>query len=271
MTENTATTEVKELTKEDKAKLFKALPADHFRTAVKDVNGLIAEHNEAVDKIQRAEKKDTTSLKNEIFEQSDNPAIKRLHEEYLKLIESAEKLKDQAYAKIDELKLMPGEVSEEELANLKASYSESLKNVRAKVDAFKQMEEMMPGVSLIPLVDEIKTRRGTGGGSASSSQEGVKRPRFKRIVINNVEQDENGNTVYQEVKGEKKYTLTFAAAYLKKQHKGIKWTAKELNDAYFGAFEGDEQPAKLTFVMPYTYKTEDGHETTINYEIKTEA
>lgn len=167
---------------------------------------------------------------------------------------------------------MPKDLSEEEVSKLKEETSQSHAALKAKSAAIVQMEEMMPMFKgkLLPLVDEIKTRRGTGGGSKSSSTGEIKRPRFKRITVNNVTEDDKGNKVYTtDDKGEAKFTFSGVVAYLKKQHKGIKVVAKDLTDLYFGDKSSqDELPDTVTFTVPYTFTSEGGNETTVNYEIQ---
>lgn len=260
-----------ELTAEQKQEIFNALP-EELRKALEDFNREVNEHNAKVESIKAAESKDPKLIKAEIYEQnsSGNKKLARIRAEELQLIERIETLRKQAYEIIDTDGLMPKDLSEAEVEKLKGETADSLKSLKAKAETYKGMEEMLPmykGKLLIHL-DEIKTRRGTGGTKSVASGEGPKRPRFKKIEINGVTEDDKGNTVYQTVDGEPKYTLTFASQYLKKQHKGIKWTAKELQDAYFAGQDADNMPEIHTFEMPYTFKDEKGNEHTVTYTIK---
>lgn len=274
MTEN-ATAEAQvpaALTAEDKEKALNELP-DYLQQAVKELNEAIAEHNAKVDGIKAAESKDPKAIKAEIREQnpSGNKKIAVINDRINKLNEQIEKLIAEANKIIDEDGLMPKDLSEDEVAKLKTETATSNTALKAKTAAIVQMEEMMPMFKgkLLPLIDEIKTRRGTGGGAKASTGE-VKRPRFKRITVNDVTEDDKGNKVYTvDDKGEPKFTFSGVVAYLKKQHKGIKVVAKDLTDAYFdGKDSQDELPDTVTFTVPYTFTSEGGNETTVNYEIK---
>jgi hypothetical protein len=271
MSENTTATETQELTTEQKTELYNSLP-EELRKALDDFNREVNEHNVKVESIKAADSKDPVLIKAEIYEQNtaNNKKLARIREQELKLLEQVENLRKQAYEIIDTDGLMPKELSESEVQKLKDETAESLKALKLKAETYKGMEEMLPmykGKLLIHL-NEIKTRRGTGGTKSTASGEGPKRPRFKKIEINGVTEDDKGNTVYQTVDGEPKYTLTFASQYLKKQHKGIKWTAKELQDAYFAGQDADNMPEVHTFEMPYTFKDGSGNEHTVVYSIK---
>lgn len=250
----------------EKAKAFAALPPS-FQEAITKINVSIDEHNAKVDALKKSEAKDVTLIKADIFEQSDNKIVKRMYDEYLKLIEQAEKIKTAAYAEIDKHGLMPKDLSEAEVEKLKGEVTTSTKDLKSQLDAFETFETMMPGLSLVPHVNEIKTRRGIA--KSTSSSEGVKRPRFKRIEINGITQDDKGNKVFGVVSGEEKYTFTFAAKYLGKQHKGISWTSGDLQDAYYKGLDADNLPDTHTFEMPFTYKDANGNDQTVKYTIKT--
>jgi hypothetical protein len=242
MAENTNPQEVKsetpELTPEQKAEMFNALPGE-FQKAISDLNGSIGDHNVKVTSIQSAEKKDPKLIKAEIFEQNpDNHVkLKRLRDQELKLIDSIEKLRAEAYAIIEKDGLM------------------------------QAMMPMFKGKLSIH-IDEIKTRRGAAKTGTSTSTGEVKRLRFKKIEVNGVTQDDKGNTVYQLKDGEEKYTFTFASQYLKKQHKGINWSSKDLTDAYLEGKDENNLPEVSEFVMPHTYKADNGNEHTVEYTIK---
>lgn len=274
MAENTNTEETKapEYTSEQLAEIFNSLP-EAFQQSITETNAEVDVHNENVEKIKSAEAKNPVLIKAEIYEQNtkNNKKLAVLRERELKLQDQIEKIREEAYKVIDEDGLMPKELTEEQVEKLKAEVTESTKALRAKAEVLAGMEAMMPpfkGKITIHL-KEIKTRRGTAKtGGATAKGEGPKRPRFKKIEINGVTQDESGNTVYQMVDGEPKYTFTFAANYLKKQHKGIKWSSKDLTDAYFGdKSDQSELPEKHEFVMPFTYKAENGNEHTIEYKV----
>jgi hypothetical protein len=275
MAENTNPQEVKsetpELTPEQKAEMFNALPGE-FQKAISDLNGSIGDHNVKVTSIQSAEKKDPKLIKAEIFEQNpDNHVkLKRLRDQELKLIDSIEKLRAEAYAIIEKDGLMPKELSEDELTKLKAEITDSTKSLRQQVEALTTMEAMMPMFKgkLSIHIDEIKTRRGAAKTGTSTSTGEVKRLRFKKIEVNGVTQDDKGNTVYQLKDGEEKYTFTFASQYLKKQHKGINWSSKDLTDAYLEGKDENNLPEVSEFVMPHTYKADNGNEHTVEYTIK---
>lgn len=265
-----ATPEPKALTPEEIAKRIDSLP-DVLKDMLKNLNESIALHNGNVAKLTAAEKKDTAVIKADIFEQSTDPKLAKIREEYVKLCESLEKLKDQAYAHIDKAGLMPKELSEEEVTKLKTGTAESLKDVKAKRDAIGMFEAMSPGLELSPLITEIKSRRGTAGGAKSSGTTGeIKRPRFKRIEINDAIEDSAGNKVYGvDSNGDPKFTFSFASAFLKKQHKGIAWTAKELQDAYYaGESDSDNMPEVKEFPMVHTYTDQNGNDQTVTYKVK---
>ncbi len=252
--------------------MYDALP-DMFKQAIDKVNSEIDAHNAKIDSVKAAEAKDPMLIKAEVFEQnpSNNKKIAAIYKEYLKLVEAAEKLKTQAYEVIETDGLMPKELTEAEIDKLKTEVTDSTKTLRDQVSALSQFEEMMPMLKgkILPLVKEIKTRRGTAktGGSASKG-EGPKRIRFKRIEVNNVVEDAQGNKVYGVVNGEEKYTFTFASQFLRKQHKGINWSANDLTDAYLKGQDENNLPEVREFVMPYTYKNNEGHDVTVEYKVK---
>lgn len=264
-----STPEPKALTSEEISKRIDALP-DVLKTMLKNLNESIVVHNGNVAKLTAAEKKDTAVIKADIFEQSKDPKLAKIREEYIKACEVTEKLKDQAYEHIDKAGLMPKELSEEEVTKLKTSTAESLKDVKAKRDAIGMFEAMSPGLELSPLITEIKSRRGTTGAKSAGTSGEIRRPRFKRIEINNLTEDNAGNKVYGvDSNGEPKWTFTFAAAYLKKQHKGISWTAKELQDTYYaGESDPDNMPEVKEFPMTHEYKDQNGNDQTVVYKIK---
>lgn len=272
MSENTAAAETPELTDAQKEELFNSLP-EELRKALSDFNAEVAEHNKKVEAIKAADSTDPKQIKAEIYEQNsgNNKKLARLREQELKHLEAIENLRKQAYEIIETDGLMPKDLSEEEVEKLKGETTDSLKSLKLKAETYKGMEEMLPmykGKLLIHL-DEIKTRRGTGGGTKSvASGDGPKRPRFKKIEVNGVTQDDKGNTVYGVVNGEEKYTISLLRDYLKKQHKGIKWTTKDLQDAYFEGQDADNMPEVHTFELPYTFKDEKGNEHTVTYTIK---
>ncbi|HEY9259903.1 hypothetical protein [Chitinophaga sp.] len=271
MTENTTPATETVLTDEQKTEIFNSLPAE-FQQTVVEVNGEIDEHNKNVAKIISAEAKDPKLIKAEIFEQSKDKVISRLRSEELALLAQVEELRKQGYAHIEKSGLMPEELNEEQLAKLKSDVAESGKSIKDKVAAFIQIENMMPTFKgkISVLLAEVKNRRGVAKTGGTSSQEGTKRPRFARITINDVTQDEKGNKVFGMVNGEEKYTFTFASQYLKKQHKGIKWSPKDLQDAYYASVpDADNVPEKHTFEMPYTFKDGAGNDQTIVFKIGT--
>lgn len=276
MTENTApTTEVKseevKLSEADLKKMYDALP-DMFKQAIDKVNGEIDEHNKKIDSVKAAEAKDPQLIKAEIFEQnpSNNRKVAKLLEEYNKLVDAAEKLRTQAYSVIETDGLMPKELTEAEIEKLKSEVTDSTKTLRDQVSALSQFEEMMPMLKgqILPLVNEIKTRRGAAKTGTTSKGEGPKRIRFKRIEVNNVVEDDKGNKVYGVVSGEEKYTFTFASQFLRKQHKGINWSANDLTDAYLKGQDENNLPEVREFVMPYTYKNNEGNDVTVEYKVK---
>lgn len=264
-----ATPEPKALTNEEIAKRIDALP-DVIKKTITGLNDIIAVHNSKVAKLTAAEKQDTGLIKADIFEQSTDPKLKALRAEYVKLCESLDALKDQAYEHIDKAGLMPEALDEKAIAKLKSDTAESLKDIKAKSAAFTMFEEMAPELKLSELITEVKTRRGTGTGKSSTSSGGTTyRPRFKRIEVNNQVEDDKGNKVYGlDSDGNPKYTLTFTAKYLGKQHTGISWTSKDLQDAYFAGEDPDNLPDVKEFEMPHTYKDANGNEQTIVYKVK---
>ena len=250
---------------------LKNLPGE-LQTAITDLKKSIDDHNEKVDAIKAAEAQNPTQIKAEIFEQNprNNKKLASLLAEYQKLVASAEKIRMDAYKVIDTDGLMPRDLSETEIQKLKTETAESLKLVKAGSTTLEGFESMIPAYKgkLLIHLPEIKTRRGAAKTSATGDC--PKRPRFKKIEVNGVTQDDKGNTVWQKTTdNEQKYTMGFLRNYLAKQHKGIKWTTKELQDAYFGDKEDQsELPEVHTFVMPYTFKDQSGNEQTVNYTIK---
>lgn len=260
-----------ELTEEEKKKSFDSLPAA-MREAIEKLNVEIAEHNKKVDAVKAAESKDPVLIKSEIFEQrhTENKELNRLRKEYDKIQAQLEGIVKEAYDVIDKSGLMPKNLSEAELEKLKSEITESTKTIRDQTAAFVQFETLM-GYVLIPHIDEVKTRRGTR--STSTSSEGTKRIRLKRILINGTDTDDKGNTVYGTVNGEPKYTFTFAAMYLNKRLKGTgapSITAKDLTDKYLEGIDENNLPEKHKFTLPVSYKDNNGNEQTVNYEITAE-
>lgn len=260
-----------ELTQAQKDEMFKTLPGE-FQDAIAKLNTEISGHNSKVDSIKAADAQDPKLIKAEIFEQSDNKKLSRLYNEYLKVIAQAEAIKDQAYQVIDTDGLMPKDLSEAEVEKLKTDVTESTKDLRDQVGALLKFEEMMPAFKnrLAPHISEIKTRRGAAktGPSGAGKGEGTKRLRFKKIEINDVTQDDRGNHVWQTVAGEEKYTFTFAAQYLKKQHKSIDWTANDLTKGYLSGVDENNLPDEHTFEMPFTFKDGNGNDQTVTYRVK---
>jgi hypothetical protein len=258
-------------TAEELAKLFEALPGE-FKEAIQSFNALAEKHNAKVDSVKAAESQDPKLIKAEIYEQnsSGNKKLAVLRERELKLQEQIEKIRKDAYEIIDTDGLMPKDLTPEEVEKLKGEVTEGNKELKDQTQSLSKLEEMLPmfkGKILIHLA-EVKSRRGTGGSKATASGEGPKRPRFKRIEINGVTGDDKGNTVYGAVDGNEKYTFGLAAAYLKKQHKGIKWTTKDLQDAYYAGEDENNLPDVKEFKMPYTFKDESGNEHTVEYSVK---
>lgn len=274
MAENAAATETTtpELTEDQKRELFESLPGD-FKEAINNFNALADKHNGKQDSIKAAESQDPKLIKAEIYEQNtqNHKALGVIRKKELQLLEQIEKLRKEAYEIIDTDGLMPKDLTEDEVAKLKAEVAESGKELKDQANALAKFESMMPmfkGKLLIHL-NEVKSRRGTGGAKSTASGEGPKRPRFKKIEINGVTEDDKGNKVYGVTdSGEHKFTFGFASAYLKKQHKGIKWTTKDLQDAYYSGEDENNLPDVKEFVMPYTFKDESGNDHTVNYTLK---
>jgi hypothetical protein len=278
-TENNKSEDVKSdtpkpLTPEQIAERIAALP-EEMRKAITALNEQIAEHNAKVDAVKAAESNDPKLIKAEIFEQNpnNNKKLAALYTEYDKAMAAAEKIRAQAYEVIEKDGLMPKDMTEEERNKAKDEITASTKALRDSKSAFEQFEKMMPGMSFVPLISDIKTRgRGVAkGGNKASGQDGVKRPRFKRIEINGVVKDDKGNTVYGTApNGDEKYTFTLAAKYLSKQHKGLSVGSNDLMDAMIkSGVDPENIPDDYTFTYPYTFKNEEGHETTVNYSIHT--
>jgi hypothetical protein len=281
MSENTKAQEVKadanananaEPTAEELKAMYDALP-ELMREAVDKINAEIAEHNKKVESVKAANEKNPTLIKAEIFEQNpdNNKKLATLRKEYEKLSEQLDALTKQAYAVIESDGLMPKELTEAEVTKLKTEVSDSNKSLKDQVSALTQFEAMMPMLKgkILPLISEMKTLRGTGTKSAGTKTgEGPMRLRFKRIEINGVTSDDKGNTVYGEKDGEQKFTFTFASQFLRKQHKGITWVANDLTDKYLEGQDKDNLPEVREFEMPYTFKTENGNETTVVYKVK---
>lgn len=281
MAENTTENAAPVKSEEDKAKemreLFESLPSE-FKDTINKLNAEIDAHNANVVKVKRADEKDPKLIKAEIYEQNpdNNEKLAVIRKQELKLIEQMEKLRKQAYEVIEKDGLMPKDLSPEEVEKLKKDVTESTKSLKDQATTLEKFEEMMPlfkGKLTIHL-HEIKTRRGTAksGGGQSAAQTGVKRPRFKKILVNGSDQaqDPQGNThtVWQEVNGEPKYTMTFLSQFLKKMSPVLNWTPKDLQDAYFGdKSDQSEIPDTHKFVMTHTFKNEAGNEQTVNYEI----
>lgn len=269
-----AETVTPELTQEQKDAIFAELPAT-IQEAITTVNDNTAEHNSKVDSLKASEAKDPKLIKAEIFEQNPqkNKKIQAILDEYRKLEERMEKLRMGAYEVIETDGLMPKELTDAELNGLKTAVQESTKDLKDSANALLKFEEMMPafkgkiGIHLA----EIKTRRGAAktGATTSKGTEGQKRPRFKKIEINGVTQDDSGNTVFQKVGDDERFTFTFAAQYLNKQHKNLKVTPSELQDKYYEGMADENNPPEIReFVYPHTFKNEAGHEHTVNYTFK---
>lgn len=260
-------------TAEELAKMFSELP-EVFQDSVKKLNAEITEHNKKVESVIAAEAKNPKLIMAEIFEQNpgNNKKLAALYKEYSKLIEAAESLKDQAYKVIETDGLMPKELTTEEIEKLKAETSTGAKSLRDNVSALATMEDMMPMLKgkVVIHVEEIKTRRGVAktGSAAGNSGTGPKRLRFKRVEINDQIEDSQGNKVYGITDGEKKFTFTFASAFLRKQHKAIKWTSNDLTEAYLAELDENNLPESHTFVMPFTYQNDNGNDVTVNYTVK---
>jgi chromosome segregation ATPase len=273
MTENTtATVDAPELTQAQKDEMFNALPGE-LQEAITNINASTDEHNAKVDSLKASEAKDPKLIKAEIYEQNSagNKKLARIRTEELSLLEKVEALRKQAYEIIDTDGLMPKELSEAEIEKLKGEVADSTKELRDQVGAILKFEDMVPTFKgkLSVHMKPISTRRGAAKTTGTTAKgEGPKRPRFKRIEINGVTQDDKGNTVWQSVKGEEKYTFTFAAAYLKKQHKNITWSSSDLQDAYYKGLDENNLPDEHTFEMPFTYKDEAGNDQTVKYTVK---
>lgn len=274
-TEGKVEDKTNEPTTEQLKALFDALP-DEFKKTISDLNNSIDTHNANVIKVKRADDADPKLIKAEIFEQNpdNNEKLARLRKEELKYLEAAEKLRIQAYEVIEKDGLMPKELTSEEVDKLKKEVTESTKGLRDQATTLEKFEEMMPIFKgkLVIHLHEIKTRRGAAKTSGSSSgATGIKRPRFKKLLVNGSDQATiNGKTetVWGEVNGEPKYTLTFLSMFLKKQSSVLNWSAKDLQDAYFGdKSDQSEIPDTHEFVMTHTYKDEKGNDQTVNYTI----
>lgn len=274
MAENT-TTEAAAPSTEDLRKLFDSLPGE-FQETIANLNKAIDTHNANVIKVKRADEADPKLIKAEIFEQNpdNNEKLAVLRKQELKLIEQLEKIRTQAYEVIDKDGLMPKELTAEEVEKLKKDVTESTKSLRDQAQTLEKFEEMMPifkGKLSIHL-HEIKTRRGAAKtGSSSASQTGVKRPRFKKILVNGVDEetiDGKTQTVWGEVNGDKKYTMTFLSQFLRKKSAVLNWTPKDLQDAYFGdKSDQSEIPDTHEFTMTHKFKDEQGNEKTVNFVI----
>lgn len=279
MAENTTantTEELKAPTAEELRAMFDALP-NEFKATITKLNADIDDHNSKVDKVKASEAKDPKLIKAEIFEQNpgNNEKLARLLKEYDKFVTAAEKIRAQAYEVIEKDGLMPKELSAEEVEKLKSEVTVSTKNLRDQAQTLEKFEEMAPALfkgKLTVHLHEIKTRRGAAKtGVQSGAQTGAKRPRFKKILVNGSDQDTiNGKTVtvWQEVNGEPKYTMTFLSQFLRKKSAVINWTAKDLQDVYFGEkSDQSEIPDTHTFVMTHHFKDENGNEKSVDFEI----
>lgn len=278
MAENTPAENVKsdaELTDAQKEEIFNSLP-DELKQAITNHNDGVRKHNQAIESIKSAESQDPKQIKAEIYEQNNekgganNKKLARLLEEENKLRERIEQIRKQAYEIIDTDGLMPKDLSEEEVEKLKAETAESLKSLKAAAETYANMEGMLPMYKgkLVMHLEEIKTRRGTGTRSSSGGTGTTRRPRFKKIEVNGVTQDDKGNTVYQMVDGNEKYTIGFLVDYLKKQHRAFKVTTKGIQDLYYAGEDENNLPDVKEFTIPYTYKNEAGNEHTVNYVVK---
>lgn len=260
-------------TAEELKAMFDSLPSE-FQGAITLVNSEIDAHNKNIAAIKKASATNPTVIKAEIFEQNpdNNEKLATLRKQELKLMEQIERIRKQAYEVIDKDGLMPKDLTEEEVTKLKAEASEKAKTLREQVAGFTAMEAMMPALKgkVTPLIHEIQTQRGTSLKTSSGGKtgDGPKRPRFKKIEVNGVTSDANGNTVYGVVDGTEKYTFSLASAYLRKQAKGITWSANDLQSAYYAGEDENNLPEVKEFVMPYTYKDENGNEHTVNYTVK---
>lgn len=260
-------------TPEELKKAFDSLPVE-FKEAIAKINKDIQEHNKKVDSIKAAEATDPLLIKAEIFEQnpSNNKNVATLLAEYRKLEEQMENVRKDAYKVIDTDGLMPASVTPEKLTALKTDVTESTKELREVSSAFAKMEDAMPMFKgkLVKHFEEIKTRRGVAKQTSSSKGEsGTKRPRFKKLTVNGVTQDDKGNTVWQKVDDEERYTFTFLSQYLKKQHAGITWGANDFTAAYMEGQDPDNLPETSEFTMTHTFTTKAGNAETVDYVIKT--
>lgn len=281
MAENTApnvtvdpakTDEVKPLTDEQLKEIFNSLP-DAIKDALNKVNADIDAHNKKVDSLKASEAKDPKLIKAEIFEQNpgNNKKIARLLTEYRKFEEQMEKLRSEAYTIIDSDGLMPAELDEKQIESLKTEVKDSTKSLREQASAMLTFEEMLPMYKgkISPFINEIKTQRAAAKiGGTTTKGDGPKRIRFKKIEVNGVTQDDKGNTVWQKVGDEERYTFTFASQFLNKQHKGISWGSKDLTEAYMKGLDENNLPEVHEFVMPHKFKDVQGNEQTVNYTIK---
>lgn len=266
------TDEPKQPTEAELKAMFDALP-EMFRDTITKLNAEIDQHNEKVASVQSAEQKNPTLIKAEIYEQNtkNNKKLAALRKQELELIRQQEELRKQAYEVIDTDGLMPKELTEEAIETLKGEITTGVKGLRDQVSALSTFEEMMPTLKgkVLPLIHDIKTRQGRGAKAGTTkSGDGPKRIRFKKIEVNGLTADANGNTVYGVVNNEEKYTFSLASAFLRKQHKGISWTANDLTEAYLKGQDENALPDEREFVMPYTYKDTNGNEQTVNFTIK---
>lgn len=275
----------KSLTPDELKAMWDALPPE-FKQGVTDLNAEIIQHNKGVEKVKASESKDPKHIRSEV--RTDNPSgnkkITRINEQINKLQEQIEKLISEADKVIDDEGLMPAEASEEEIAKLRETIKDTSKTLREKASGVTQIENFMPNLKgkISPHIVEIKTLRGVAksGGNKPGGGEGIRRLRFKQIMVNDVV-EKDGDTVYSKVKNaktgehEEKYTFSFTAQFLNKQSRDLNVTASELQEYYAKALESaegnfslDNRPSDFTFVYPHTFKANDGSEQTIEYKIR---
>lgn len=276
MAENATATEnpsAPELSEEAKAQIFEALPTE-IKEAIIAFNKLADKHNSMQASIKASESQNPTQIKAEIYEQNsgNNKKLEIIRKKELQLLKQIEEFRKEAYEIIDAEGLMPKDLKPEEVQKLKDEVAVSGKELKDQTTALTKLEDMVPAMfkdKITIHLNEVVSRRGTGGSKASANGEGPKRPRFKRIEINDVIEDDKGNKVYGVTdSGEQKFTFGFAAAYLKKQHRAIKWTTKDLQDKYYAGEDENNLPEVKEFVMPYTFKDEAGNDHTVNYKLK---
>jgi hypothetical protein len=254
---------------------FNSLP-DVIKQAIITLNEGIRNHNGVIAEVKASESKDPMLILSEIREQNPakDPKLERVNAEITKLTGQLETL----ISKANELAkpYVPKDKNPEEIEKLRDKAKSEAKNLKDQASGLLQTEKLFGSEGLFEKhIEEIHTLRGIAKTSGGTSGEGIKRPRFSRITVNDqTEMEKNGKTlpVYGKVKDEQRYTFTFLAQFFNKLHPGINWRSTDIADAYAKSLPDgyDNQPEKHSFDMTHKYKDAEGHERELTFKITCE-